>query len=1000
MSVWESTTYKLDVAKTIYRYLPKEIDRVLGATIGSYLSPRGPLVGFSDSDSWDEIASILGWESEVLDDDTVASLQRLSRGVKKWLVGMHGVYSLIDAVHKDKFEVKDQYPYTAIERRMAAVGSVLSASTMTTLAPFMAKWNQVDKRLQPIAQKFENMGEAWKFYARNINIKSTEYAEIDQDRFFGSGDRFYYGGSVGNMVILRGSDLYSERGIILTRAHVDMLVGSCLRLGNLVDYISREYCDDRDMKARMMRMVNMTISTAFKCGRSNIDKVVQAFHKARAYMQMQMFSNIMDDAMTEALLEFQKKNLQTIVDLPAYMRCFKGLAKGRWLDIIHVYKWMPPPDYDATYAFTELQEFHMNPRPSALDPGSSQEMKDIWRLIVRERKLNIATAFLKLNRKWPDSLRVSEGDPSPEELDAWAPYGLFPYFQYGKDVTAQIKDKATVLPRIQDEICADGRRYERNFLLWFLINKPTIDTRVIAEQISNGSLPEENYVRVAYKGEAHKPGSRLFFMAPPLQRLALGEMEGNISRIACEYPSSLQGIDALTRSARLSKLFSLEDTNFSVEPGEQFTGYIVTFDLSKFSPKFNPAVLVDLHEFWADIFAYEPIRYYRELGANSVILHTTNNLVLQYKNKGADLEGFRGRMMTLFHADLISTACRYAKDLGYILGKSHSAVFIDDGAVKIAAAGVGEMARSNALHFLECMQKVYAAAGQENHPNKTIVSGIGGELLAEQYIFGQRIKCPVKAAMRLFPPYEMPATAITEEFDALFSTAQGSVKDGGDWVIAYRRLADSYTKSIYRWARNDFKYHSDVRFAFRFVTPKSFGGFGFPTLQALTSTAAYDMTSEGLGILNSAARMYESYRSDVTLIIHRRVVNRTNLQRLRDPMRIRMVGPIIVEGRLASALVRKLSGRSGPWSNFLGLVTDKDVTTHAEAIAASLLSQDTISIPVLQRAWECTPLAYLEGLVQKFKRSASIMMILSEKEIQGIRRANMKDVSVLLRTYF
>jgi hypothetical protein len=1000
MSVWESTTYKLDIAKAIYTQLPGKINTILGRTVWPYLHPRGDLCDLTGNDSWEDLADVLSWEVADIDPYDLECVSTLIAGVTTWMVGIHGVYTLIDAVHSGRFHVKAQYNYKLIERRAKALASVLCPSTMITPDAFHAKWERCNPRMMNLARVFEDAAEAWKYYARAFKTHNLTYTEIDQVSYFGEGDRLFYGGSLGSLIVLRGSGIYKQRGIILTRKHLDMLIGSMLRIANLLDYTAREYAHDSKMTECLKRMLDLTITTAFNCKQANVDKVVQALHKARSYVQMRMFETEMETAILEASLEFEKKGLQNVLNLGEYMKCFIQLPKGRWLDLLHVYKWMPPPDFDATYAFTELYEHHMTPRKSALDPGASREMKELWTSIVRERKLNIATAYQRMNNCWPELLALDEGFPTEEALDEWEPFGLFPYYTYGRDVTAQIKDKATVLARIDKEISTKANDHDKNFLLWFLKNKGQIDTTEIAKQALRGTLAEDNYVRVAYKGEAHKPGSRLFFMAPPKQRLILGEMEGNISRIASEYPASLQGVDALSRSIKLEKLFSLERSSFAVETEEQYTGYIVTFDLSKFSPKFNPAVLQDLHAFWARVFRYDPIEAYSKFGARSVILHTTNGLVMKYKNAGADLEGFRGRMMTLFHADLIAAACRCAKDRGYIVGKSHSAVFIDDGAVKIAASGTGRVARRNALRFLETMQKVYEAAGQENHPNKTIVSAIGGELLAEQYLYGQRIKCAIKAGMRLFPSYELPATAITEEFDAIFSTAQGSIKDGADWVCAYRRLADAYMKAIYRWGRKEFAILSEVRFAFKMVTPKSMGGFGFPTLQALTTTTAYDMTVEGLGILSAAAKMYAVYEEEVRIILGRSVVVRQPIQIFRDPGRVRLVGDILVEGRLSNAIIKKLSEHEGPWTSFIGLAKDAELLGHADTVARDLLDRDTVSLPLMKRAWDCIPLSYIEGLVLKFQRAASVQALLTTKEINTIRRANQRDVATLLKSYF
>lgn len=1000
MSVWEATTYKLDVAQAIYEYVPFLSPKILGPTITPYLQPQGDIVPFDENTTWDEVALECDWLPEVPDEDAKEDILELTKHVTSWSLGMSAVYKLIYACAIGKFQVASQYKYHKIEPLVRAIRDIVGPSTMITPSSFASEWEKVSEAVQNYARMFEDFSEAWKFVTRSIDYKAEEFQMIDQKKHFQYGDRIYYGGYIGKLVIMVGSSEYQNRGLVFTRNHLNMLIEASAKIGNLLDHSCHEYANDRTMLEKTVSILRMTLDAIGNSRGHNADKVAQAFHKARAFLQMKLFNNEMKDSEVVALDEFQKKGLQNIIDLGAFEDNFVGVPKARWLELLNVYKWIPPPDYDSTYAFTELQACHMNSRPSGLDANASTRMQTLWNLIVKERKLNIATAYRKMNGEWPVDLDIIRDGPTEESLDKWTPKNLFPYYSYGKDVTGQIKDRTTVLAKMSEEISSKMKPRDKNFLLWYLEHRDAIDTKEDAQKLLNGTLDEDNYVRVAYKGESHKPGSRLFFMAPPRQRILLGELEGNLSRLARYYPASLQGMDALTRADKLSHLFNVNDMSSILGVHGESTCYVVTFDLSKFSTKFSPSVLKDLHQFWADVFSYEPINAMLKIGSYSTILHTTNGLVMHYQNKGADLEGFRGRMMTLFHADLISAACRLAKAKGYIVGKAISAVFIDDGAVRIAAKGSGAQAKQNALKFLQCMQEVYEAAGQENHPNKTVVSHSGGELLAEQYLHGLKLKCPIKAGMRLYPRYDNPASCITEEFDSLFATIQGSIRDGCSWVVAYRRYAEAFCKSIFRWNREMNSNMSNLQFAFKIVTPKSFGGFGFPTLQALTSTTAYNITIEGLGILNYAARSQASYEPLVRAILEREVVRRDPIHILRDGERVRMAGPILVEGRLIDRIIWKLSESNGPAARLIASLKAEEILEHARQVAIATLSDHAVSMPVLNRVWNCTPLAYTEAIVQKFKRSASITMVLTQKDITNIRRANQRDVKVLCSSYF
>jgi len=369
---------------------------------------------------------------------------------------------------------------------------------------------------------------------------------------------------------------------------------------------------------------------------------------------------------------------------------------------------------------------------------------------------------------------------------------------------------------------------------------------------------------------------------------------------------------------------------------------------------------------------------------------------MTYQNKGADLEGFRGRLMTMFHADLLGTACRVARDRGILYGKAKLAVFVDDGAVKVAVHGSGEEAVDNIRAFLAVMQEVYAAAGQDANPSKTCISRIGGEMLAEYYVHGTQIPSGIKAAMRLYPDYENAATTITEEFDTLFSTCQGAVKDGADWLTMHKMYTEACIKSINRWARREFKNLNPETLALLLMTPKSYGGFGLQPVQGLVTTACTNLTAEGLAMLNRAARWLPGYRLKVMKIVSVPVVVRNPLSILRDPLRVRADTPVLMENRLVMAVVDWLSMQTGAVGSFVAEYQSIPLKEHATKVAEALLASDSISVPVLERAWKSTPLAQVETLVSKFKRSHTVIRFLGRETMSKIRKANMGDLRRVL----
>jgi len=996
MSVWNSAVQKLDIAKLIYESLGDRIDQILGPEVYPYLQPAGSITPVRRDDSWEDMATICKWKNPREVDLEDSKLGEILEKKMRWFVGLEAVYQIILAVFQDRFQTRDAYKYDDVEQVASLVGMLVTPSTQITPAKFLSEWAKTEPAAWAIGKRMESASEAFKHMRLNFDARSNAVKDIDQKKFFGSGKRCYFGWTIGNLCIMHGAHEYVNRNLCFTRAHVDILVEVFSRLGNTYYHLATQYSTEPETAACISDMVALQITTASRSRKENANYVVKAFHKARAYAQMVMQENKHRGALADAVADYEADGLNQILRLESYMEIVSRLPVQRRTEVLQVYKWMPPPDFDATYAFADLHKWHTSPRSSGADEYATEEARRLWESVKLERKMNLASAYRQLTGQWPEELGCSARGPTLAQCANWDPDSLFAYHQYGTDIVTQIKDKATVEASFDAEWKKRPSDSSQSFLLWYLENAGKIDTKQDLKSLAAGCLEEDNYVRVAYKSEGHKPGSRLFHIAPPRHRILLGEFEGNLSRVAAAYPGSLQGKGTSDKERIVSSIMDLAEDPPGTADSEAFEVFVITFDLSKFSPKSNFAVTKDYHDFWAKVYGVPELAALSSIGCKARIMHTTAGLKMVYTNPGADLEGFRGRMQTMFHSDMLAASCRLAKERGYLQGKGVLGVFIDDGAVKVAVTGVGHEANQSINGFLTCMQDVYAACGQENHPNKTQISDKGGELLAEQFYNGVKLPTPIKAAQRLAPDYENAAASIAEEFDALFAASQGCVKDGGDWIQTYKRYVISVIKSVYRWGRRHVPMVELHTLAIKILTPKSYGGFGLQPLQGLVSTASVNLTVEGFGMLNRAARMYPTFRTAIKRVITKEVIKREPLSILRDPSRIRAEGPVLIENRLMMRVVRWLESQEGSNMEFMKAYRDLELKEHAEAVAKAILSKDSVSIPMIQRAWKITPLAYVESVVSKFRRSATIIKLVGTKEMSGIRRKNMKDVEAVL----
>lgn len=998
MSVWDTATYKLTNVQLVYESAYDLLVPIFGQYVTPYLAPKGQMHGLEHNSTWKEVANLCGWgdpDTRASEDGSFEWLAKYA-SVERWRVGTEALYFVIRCVRDGRFDMTAAHLYDTVAEvgnhfsRLAAPGSKLPPKV------FAKEWSKEERSYNRKHQLFMDASEHFKHSRLAFRDPSEPASTWEQERYFGQGNRVLYGDVCGRLLLLKGASEFVNQGLVLTRAHLDLLVECCSRLGNTYRYIATEYHSHLGVAADMAALVDETISVAGKARGENARKVVRAFHKAKAYTQMLIFENEQEGANEEERKDYMADGLNDILGLDQFAMKAMSVPLRFRMDYLNVYKWMPPPDFDPTSAFEELRGWHSETRASGADPNASEAQRELWRRIQHERKLHLATAYRSLNHAWPPTLTMRGNNPSAEEIGAWEPASLLPYYQYGKDIVSQVKDKATVCRSAVEEFKGSRDLSDRSFLLWYLKNAGTVDTKEDIGANAKGALQEENFVRVAYKPEAHKPGSRLFFIAPPRRRILLGEMEGNLSRVAEHYPGSLQGKSSSAKAKLLARLMDPWAEPVGIPDQTVYTPYIITFDLTKFSPKSNGNVTRDYHRFWAKVYGKAEVEGLYCIGPESKIIHTTCGLNMEYQNRGADLEGFRGRMMTMFHCDMLGAAARLSRERGYTVGKAVLACFIDDGSVKIYAAGAGEVARANAQGFLTCMQEIYAAGGQENNPMKTVVSRVGGEMLATQYVNREIIPSGLKAAMRLAPDYENPAVSLPEEMSGLFAAAQGCVKDGGDWIQTYKRYVEACLYAIHRWERSALRRIAPAAMALKLMTPKSYSGFGLYPLHALVSTVAINLTAEGMGMLIIAGRQLPEYRISIRKIVSQQVVKREPLSILRDPERVRAVGPAMVENRLMMRVVDWMESNTGPYTRFMAHYRSLELREHAAGVAVAMLAGGTVNVPLIQRAWKATPLAYVESIVSKFKRAATIIGLLGFKAVGGVRKANRKDVNAVL----
>jgi len=756
------------------------------------------------------------------------------------------------------------------------------------------------------------------------------------------------------------------------------------------------YYKDSDILRRMWKMLDLTVHCASTASVNRAYWVARALHKARAIDFQKIVKHV--GGIEELVADYNSEMLQHILNLDRYYEIVEGVNAEARLGLALLYKWMPSPDFDATSALGVMKAYHENPRKCGFDANADKVSRAVATSVTTERKMNLIYAYQDMYKAWPPGLVVKGRYVTKDEALAWDHTGCLAYVTYGKDITVTVKDKTCAPASLEVYMTRKGKTADESYLLWYMKNKENIDTNEMAEQYEYSNMGEDNYVSVAYKPESHKVDSRLFYIAPPKQRVLLSELEVNLSKVDAHYPGSLMGVEATKKRMIIDKLMDTRHEAPNPNPSLSYTIYTITLDLSKFSARASYTMTENYHTFWSEVYAVPHIRDLARMGCKGVVAHNKFGLKMSYVNNGADLEGFRGRLMTMLHVDVLAAATRRARNENVITGKAVLGAFIDDGGFKVNVIGEGEEASNNLSKLLNILSETYASVGQEMQPTKATVSKVGGDLLSEPYLNGVRVPTPIKSAQRLYPSYENAATALTEEFDSLFAASQGAVKEGCKWGIAYVMYVESVVKAICRWSRGKIWRTNTDKLALNMITPKSFGGFGLQPVSGLVSTNTTNMTAEGLGMLNRVRRQIPTYRLLVNNVLRKPIVVRPPLAILRDPLRIRAETPVLVENRLLMKTLKWLETHGGPYASFCEGLVSGSAVEHATRLAEAIMTKSSVSVPLLVHVWRSTPLSYIESILGKFKRSETVITLLGEITVAKVRHANKADLLRILET--
>jgi hypothetical protein len=665
------------------------------------------------------------------------------------------------------------------------------------------------------------------------------------------------------------------------------------------------------------------------------------------------------------------------------------------LDLMKIYKILPTPDFDPFTGFLNMKKYHLNRNTYGILTQEQQKLG----LTISEDEFRMYRQWMYLQRfyrrhgRCPGRLTTNAQDLIAK--NQLAKLSTFPYTAHEaigiqdmihielegsgvwEDVDNNIpeyyQDKACPPQRIDLNKIENQRMYmslplnARSYLAWYL-NEP----EVLPGYGIRLAYKYKHYLRqqtAHFKPESKKPEPRNFYSAPPLMRRMIGEYEQNVRQYMAHDVGAILGKDPHDLSKAMHHILGTEYER------ETHRWIVVSFDLEKFSPSMPERTKVMSNELWISVFKQSNL---------DMVVNTYDNLELHFLHEGihqkyttptVDLEGQGGTVNTALHVDIMGYAVRQLKRLGYIKSPARLGVMIDDGLLALPF----ELGTSNELvvKAVKVIEAVYNFFGLRISWDKTFVSEHFSMFLNEVYYDGLNVTTGVKAFLKMQATKLEDELSVIGKIKGLTGMAQGCISTGLPPHLAKAELHREVLMLLQRTMKRSPNLSSipPLHVAYFMFTPISFGGIGLPILSQIEGSpnvepvkAFISMAYYVAGTLPNTARMFDK-------ILSQTLRTRRDIDILRAPDAFRIDNRTFTEMKHITyvlTMVKTLAQNS-----LIRPLLHIDMDIIAGNILESL--GNDCHLAEINIAYRLSPIAAVDKFMSKFKRSSTMIALLSQR---------------------
>jgi hypothetical protein len=472
-------------------------------------------------------------------------------------------------------------------------------------------------------------------------------------------------------------------------------------------------------------------------------------------------------------------------------------------------------------------------------------------------------------------------------------------------------------------------------------------------------------------------------------------MENAVQLAAGHHPSFMIGADTEAREARVRAITSRNhDSN-------QRTFYY-SFDISGWSPRMPPEPQHISHRIWGDLYNEPLFRGAAAITDGSMVYMSKNGVRGWFNNPGANFEGYNGKEMTMILISLMSLTVRtwrarvveqgLATELEASKWAAILLAYIDDGLARLDLPTdrytplVDEFKRTTVDIFGKC--------GYTIEPSKCYPSDRFAIFLNEPYLAGRHVTHGTRAAMTICSENTEEHTSIIERLTAVSTGCRGAVMAGLDATTGILLQAYHSLAHIDEWM-----FRPDaVTAAVWSYTPRAWGGLGLPTALQLGTSGSGAAFEESVRTLQKWASCSVTAKRVFLVRARAQLARRNSTGIIMAPLGGRSVDGTLVETRVPDAVRSALSaiaktGELSPLArDFLSYASPESLDAYAGALVPTLPGA-VIQEQLLSDLASAHPHALFSSFARRIEKSSTLMMIVGQKEIRRIIKANRDDVS-------